>query len=164
MKKIYVETSIPSFYFNTRPQVEMKAKKNWTRQWWDKPKPYMTLVTGFPVIVELLELPNPAKCQQTLELISTLPLLEYTSEIGEIVDVYLSHQLMPRQAMGDATHLAIASFYKCDFLATWNCRNLANPNKFDHIRRINSLLGLFSPTLVTPLQLLEGEDDESTNR
>ena len=37
--------------------------------------------------------------------------------------------------------------------------DLANANKFDHIRRVNTLLGLFVPTLVTPLELL-GEDDE----
>ena len=67
---------------------------------------------------------------------------------------------MPSQAMGDAAHLALASFYKCDFLVTWNCQHLANANKFDHIRRINSLLGLFLPILVTPLELLEGETNE----
>ncbi len=36
-----------------------------------------------------------------------------------------------------------------------NCQNLANPNKFVHIRIINSMLGLFIPELVTPYQLLE---------
>jgi len=160
IKKIYVETSIPSFYFNTRSQVEMEAKKKWTRQWWEKPKPLSNLVTSFPVIVELQQIPNPEKRQKTLELISTLPMLEYTEEIDEIVDVYISHKLMPNQAMGDATHLALASFYKCDFLVTWNCRHLANANKFDHIRRINGLLGLFSPVLLTPLELLEDEENE----
>jgi hypothetical protein len=42
---------------------------------------------------------------------------------------------------------------------TWNCRHLANANKFGHIRRVNVLLGLFLPALVTPLELL-GDDDE----
>ncbi len=41
-----------------------------------------------------------------------------------------------------------------DFLLTWNCEHLANANKFQHIRRINSMLGLFVPSLVTPLELL----------
>ena len=55
---------------------------------------------------------------------------------------------------GDALHLALASFYKCDFLLTWNCTHLANANKFGHIRRINVMLGLNVPLLVTPLELL----------
>ena len=58
---------------------------------------------------------------------------------------------------GDALHLAIASYHRCDFLVTWNCKHLANANKFGHIRRINGILGLSVPSLVTPLELL-GED------
>ena len=65
---------------------------------------------------------------------------------------------MPRDPAGDALHLALASYHKCDFLLTWNCQHLANANKFGHIRRVNTLLGLFVPDLVTPLELL-GEDE-----
>jgi hypothetical protein len=39
-------------------------------------------------------------------------------------------------------------------LVTWNCRHLANANKFKHIREINRQLGLKMPDLVTPLELL----------
>ena len=60
---------------------------------------------------------------------------------------------------GDALHLAIASYHKCNFLVTWNCAHLANANKFGHIRRVNTMLGLFVSALVTPLELL-GERDE----
>jgi len=31
---------------------------------------------------------------------------------------------------------------------------LANANKFDHILRVNTMLGLATPHLVTPLELL----------
>ena len=39
---------------------------------------------------------------------------------------------MPRVLKGDALHLAYASFYKIDFLLTWNCNHLANANKRQH--------------------------------
>jgi hypothetical protein len=48
----------------------------------------------------------------------------------------------------------MASYHKCDFLLTWNCVHLANANKFAHIKRINTLLGLFVPSLVTPLEMI----------
>lgn len=67
---------------------------------------------------------------------------------------------MPADPAGDALHLALASYHRCDFLVTWNCKHLANANKFGHIRRVNGLLGLFSPSLVTPLELLGGNDEE----
>lgn len=38
--------------------------------------------------------------------------------------------------------------------------HLANANKFGHIRRVNTLLGLYVPALVTPLELLGGGDED----
>ena len=32
---IYVETSIPSFYFETRTETKFQAMREWTREWWD---------------------------------------------------------------------------------------------------------------------------------
>lgn len=61
---------------------------------------------------------------------------------------------MPKEPKGDALHLALASYHHCHFLLTWNCAHLANPNKFEHIRHINSILGLFVPSLITPYELL----------
>ena len=88
-------------------------------------------------------------------MVRPLDQLNYTLEIAEIADVYVRYKLMPGEAAGDADHLALASFYNCDMLVTWNCRHLANANKTGHIRRINALLGLRTPMLVTPLELLE---------
>jgi hypothetical protein len=56
------------------------------------------------------------------------------------------------------------SHHRCDFLLTWNCLHclhLANANKFGHIRRVNTMLGLFVPALVTPLELIGENDDEA---
>jgi hypothetical protein len=39
-------------------------------------------------------------------------------------------------------------------------RHLANASKFAHIRRVNTLLGVFVPALVTPLELLEVDDED----
>jgi hypothetical protein len=61
---------------------------------------------------------------------------------------------MPDDPRGDALHLALASYNRCDFLLTWNCRHLANANKFEHIHRVNLQLGLFNPILTTPFDML----------
>ena len=80
--------------------------------------------------------------------------LEFTLAVEEIVQVYLAHKLMPREGLGDAAHLALASLHQCGILVTWNCRHLANANKTDHIRRVNALVGLETLLLVTPLASL----------
>ena len=63
---------------------------------------------------------------------------------------------MPRDPLGDALHLAIASFHEVDALLTWNLAHIANPNKLDFIIQINRELGLPTPELITPLDYLEG--------
>ena len=50
------------------------------------------------------------------------------------------------------------SYYRMDFLLTWNCTHLANANKREHIRIINHRLGLSVPEIVTPLELISEGD------
>ena len=88
-----------------------------------------------------------------------------TDEVAQIAEIYIARKVMPHDPAGDALHLPPASHHKYDVLLTWNCRHLANFNKFEHIRRVNTLLGLPIPTLLTPFELLEGgEKDEAENQ
>ena len=160
-KLVYVETSVPSFYFDTRPGHDMRAMRQWTRDWWALSKFDQELVIGSPVLLELGEAPAP-KRDKALKLIAQLRILPYSDEITEVVEAYFAHKLMPREAQGDADHLALVSFHNCDLLVTWNCKHLANANKFGHIHRINRLLGLRTPALGTPQQLLEQDDEDET--
>jgi predicted nucleic acid-binding protein len=157
METVYIETTIPSFYYEVREEPEMVARRNWTRQWWDGlGERYFDLVTSQPVLDELSRGRFPGK-NDALELVGNLELLPIVEEIEEIVTVYISHSLMPKDAVGDALHLAMASFYGCDYLLTWNCKHLANANKYRHMRRINAMMDLIMPSLVTPLELIQGD-------
>lgn len=151
--KVYVETSIPSFYHETRTDPQIVARREWTRKWWADAVDRYSLTTSFAVIDELSD-GTPERSRQRLAVLSEVPILPAEPQIAEIVQFYVAHKLMPANVVGDAMHLALASYHKCDFIVTWNCRHLANANKFAHIRVINSMLGLFVPALVTPLELL----------
>jgi hypothetical protein len=160
-RRIYIETTIPSFYFEVRSEAEMVARRTWTREWWSAASLRDEIVTSEAVLEELSAGDHPRRAD-CLAMVASLPLLAVEPAVAETVEAYIAHKLMPRDPGGDALHLALASHYRCDFLATWNCRHLANANKFDHIRRINGILGLFVPALVTPLELLgENEDGRS---
>lgn len=134
----------------------MVARREWTRRWWDSAVVSETIVSSVAVLDELQSGDFPGR-ENALTLVGAIGFLEINEAISEIVEAYIAHHLMPADPFGDALHLAIASYHCCDFLVTWNCRHLANANKFGHIRRVNGILGLFVPSLVTPLELL-GED------
>ena len=157
--RAYVETSIPSFYHEVRTEPDMVARRDWTRAWWDERRRACYLVTSDAVLDELGRGGHPV-AERALEMTRSLEVLEIGPEIADIVEVYIRNRVMPNDPVGDALHLALASYHKCDFLLTWNCRHLANANKFGHIRRINAILGLYVPALVTPLELLGGPEDE----
>lgn len=159
---IYIETTIPSFYVETRSDAEVRVRRKWTREWWHLPREGQQWVTSAVVVEELERIPDPARRDAALALVRPLEQLDYTVEVAEVVAVYLQHKLMPREAVGDADHLALASLRACDMLVTWNCRHLANANKIAHIRRVNALLGLWTPLLVTPLELLNQDDENAT--
>jgi len=158
MTNIYIETSIPSFYFTERSSIEATARKNWTRQWWKEYSSQFTLFTSTAVMSELLR-GNSQSTKDRVNLIKELELLQITDEVEEITAVYIEKKVMPNDPAGDALHLAMASFHKIDVLITWNCRHIANPNKFNHIRIINYELGLPIPMLLTPLNYLDGEEN-----
>lgn len=153
---IYVETSIASFYHETRMEAQFQARREWTRAWWEVARRRDELVTSLAVIAELEAAPEP-KRTKGVALLEPLPLLQSSPEVDELVAVYVKHKLMPTDATGDARHLALATFYGCASLATWNCRHIANPNKREHIERVNAMLGFETPLLVTPFELLETE-------
>jgi predicted nucleic acid-binding protein len=156
--RAYVETTIPSFYHEVRTSPDIVARRDWTRQWWREAPDRYELVTS-PAVLDELAGGLPERGAIRLNLVQDLPLLPIEPAIAEIVQTYIAYKLMPADPGGDAMHLALASYHKCDFLVTWNCRHLANANKFGHIRRVNTMLGLFVPALVTPLELL-GDSNE----
>ena len=127
----------------------MVARRNWTRTWWDHRRHAYQLVTSVAVLDELQDGTFPNQ-DQAVALLTAVPFVPVEPTIIEIVETYIQRMVMPRDPTGDALHLALASYHKCDFLLTWNIRNLANANKFAHIPHVNTLLGLFTPTLVTP--------------
>ena len=158
-ESVYIETTIPSFYFETRTEPEMISRRNWTREWWNSYSNRFDIFISEAVIFELEEGDYPAK-EKVLSFIEGLSILSVNNQIEEIAEIYIKNHLMPKEDVGDALHLAIASYHKCDFLLTWNCRHLANANKFRHIKRINERLDLFTPSLIIPLELFPEENDE----
>jgi predicted nucleic acid-binding protein len=161
--RAYIETTIPSFYCELRTRPDIVARRDWTRQWWAGARNAFEVVTSAAVLEELT-LGIPERSAERLALVQDLPLLPVNSAVAEIATAYISHKVMPADPAGDALHLALASYHKCDFLVTWNCRHIANANKFGDIRRVNTMLGLFTPALVTPLELLETSDEDETEQ
>ena len=152
---MYIETTIPSYYCDTRRSLEGEIAR--TRQWWDEQRGDYECFISLVVLDELSagEYSTKAAC---LALVAELPLLDVLPEVVDIAEAYRARRLMPKDPAADAVHLALASYYRMEYLLTWNCRHLANANKARHLEALNVQMGLGVPLLVTPHLLQPIED------
>lgn len=149
-KSVYLDSTIPSYLFDERESIRLHC--DITKKWMDEESRNFEIFVSLETIAELSNGEFPKK-NDILEFVKTIERLEPNPEIAKIVAIYIENSLMPKDEQGDAVHLAYASFYKIDFLLTWNCNHLANANKKQHIRIINTRLNLYTPEIITPLEL-----------
>lgn len=151
---VYVETTIPSYYCDDRD--ELKGDIARTRTWWDKERSDYECFSSLVVIDELSTgtYPNQKQC---LALVEEIGLLAVVPEVLGIAAAYKVQRLMPNDPAADAIHLALASYYRMDYLLTWNCRHIANANKVRHLEALNVRMGLSVPILATPHMLVPRE-------
>ena len=154
---VYLDTTIPSYLFDKRESIMLHIEI--TKKWWAEESANYDIWTSEETVNEIGDGNYPRK-EEILNFISNIPLLTPNDQITDIAQIYLDNYLMPSVLKGDALHLAYASFYKIDFLLTWNCNHLANANKRRHIRVINTRLNLPTPEIVTPLELFSENTDD----
>lgn len=156
MSRVYVETSIPSYYFEARRAPKLVAWREATVRWWDALRLEHALSTSETTIEELRKAPS-AKAVRMLSMLQDVEILPYTAQVGATAVFCVEHKLVPAETLADALHIAYCSVYRVEYLLTWNCRHLANTNKARHLQVLNKRLGLPVPTLVTPYHLLPEE-------
>nr|VFJ49506.1 MAG: PIN domain-containing protein [Candidatus Kentron sp. FW]VFJ56532.1 MAG: PIN domain-containing protein [Candidatus Kentron sp. FW] len=149
-KTVYLDTTIPSYLFDERDSI-----RTWvdiTKKWWDEERQRFDLWMPEETFSELDAGDYPRK-QEVLAFVSEVPILSQEVAVLDIAKTYRENYLMPQKLAGDALYLAYASYYNMDFLLTWNCNHLANANKKQHIRIINTRMSLSTPEITTPFQL-----------
>jgi predicted nucleic acid-binding protein len=154
---LYLDTTIPSYLFDERDSLQLHIDA--TQKWWQEERSNFDIWISEETVNEISEGKYPRKTE-ILKFVSEIPILLPDAQIIDIAQIYLDNYLMPRVLKGDALHLAYASFYKIDFLLTWNCNHLANANERKHIRVINTRLNLPTPEIITPLELFSETTDD----
>ena len=149
-QSIYLETSIIGAYLDNGDPF----RRDLTIRWWEHElfeyQPFVSLL----VQRELERTAEPYR-RAALNLIKEIQPLELTEEAAILADGYIARGIFQRKFLGDALHVALASFYKIDYLVTWNFGYLANVRKQARIRVFNTSAGFFVPMIVTPEFLVE---------
>ena len=150
MASVYIETSIIG-YLTARSAADVifQARQQLTRRWWDNRRREFDLYVSQLVIDESAA-GDPDAAAERLQLLDGLPLLETSSQVDRLADLLLARHLLPRKAVADAQHVAIATIGEVDYLLTWNCRHIANADRLPSIYNTLRDIGCVPPLIVTP--------------
>jgi predicted nucleic acid-binding protein len=144
-KSLYLETSVVGAYLdNGEP-----FRRDLTIRWWEHELSEYRAYTSILVQRELECLVEPHR-NAYLNLIKPFEKLELAEEIAILTEGYVSRGIFHRKYIADAMHVALASFYKIDYLVTWNFGHIANVRKQARVRLFNTAAGFFVPMVVTP--------------
>ncbi len=94
-----------------------------------------------------------------LDALHGIHLLEITHQSIELAKELVATDIVPVKASEDALHISIATVHFADYLLTWNCRHIANPEIQARIAENFRVKGLFLPFICTPEELMGGDDE-----
>ena len=152
--KVYVETTIISYLVARRTRnVIVTAHQKLTRRWWRQRERFEVFAS--PLVIEEASRGDRVARRRRLQVLRGLALLEVKDESRAVGRRLLSKGPLPRQAEGDALHIALATVHGVEYLVTWNCRHIANAWMRSRIERVILDLGYEPPILCTPEELLE---------
>lgn len=145
MTSLYLETSVIGAYLDKGDSF----RRDLTIRWWDHDlRHYKAFVS--PLVERELERTRDPYRRSYLSLIKKVPSLELTEEAAILAEGYISRGIFHRKYLGDALHMALASYHKIDFVVTWNFGHLANVHRQARVRLFNTAAGFFAPEIITP--------------
>ena len=158
-RKIYIETSVVS-YLTARPSnnVVEAGHQQSTYEFWGR-RGEFDLVASELVITECSAGDTDAAAKR-LGALFGMPLLDISAHSVALAKELVLIGIVPSKASEDALHISIATVHFVDYLLTWNCRHIANPEIQARIAAHFKTKGLFLPFICTPDELLGDDDDQ----
>ena len=88
-------------------------------------------------------------------------LLEVTDEREDLAAAYLRQGVVPPKYADDATHVAVCTVARLQYLVSWNFRHLVNVQREAGFNAVNLLQGYPPIRIVNPLELIHGNEDQN---
>ena len=154
-RSVYLETTIIG-YMAMRDSRDLRVAANQlsTREWWDVHRPACDVFVSQFVIDECFQ-GDPKAADERRLYLQNIPILETNLEVEELAEVIADVLQIPAKARIDCFHIATAAVHGVEFLLTWNCKHIANPEHRPKIDLACRSLGIEPPLICTPFDLLE---------
>lgn len=148
--RLYMETTVVS-YLTAAPSRDLvrAAEQQVTRDWWATRSRFDLYVSQF--VIDEASAGDRRAAAERLEALSAATLLQTTPAAVALARDLVRRGDLPRKAMVDAFHIAIAAVHGMDYLLSWNCRHIANATLRGKIAVACRSFGVEPPTICTPI-------------
>jgi predicted nucleic acid-binding protein len=154
VETVFIETTVVSYLVANRSRdLVLAAHQKTTREWWMESRVRYRCVTSVEVLREA-SLGDATMSRLRIEALASLPVLSIDQRSRDLARELMRTGLLPREALSDALHLAVATQHAVEYLLTWNCRHLANPHLLKRLRIFMAKQKLILPEICTPLELV----------
>ncbi len=154
-----METSFISYLVSPPSRdLVIAAHQQITFEWWSTQRDkFDCFISQF--VIDEASIGDPEEIRKRLDIVNKLNALEVVSEAEKLAGHIIASGIIPKKAMNDAAHIAVAAIHEIDYMLTWNCKHLANAHILKKVRAVCLENGYQAPDVCTPEELLEDNDN-----
>jgi len=155
--KLYIDTSTISHLFADDTPDKMADT---IRLWEDLIKGQYEIFIS-PVVINEIKKCSEPKQSLMFERLGQInfQILNETDEIYALADEYIKGGVLSKKSRDDCFHIAYAVIYNCDVIVSWNFKHLVNFKTINKVRVVNTIHRYKEISIVSPIMLVEGEDE-----
>ncbi len=147
-QKVYLDTSVPSVFYDER----QPERQEMTKEFWNKLGDFNVYISDL-VMKELEKVNDEQLKQRLLKLVENCKTLKLSDEAKKLGREYIKNKIIPEKIEADAYHIAIATVNQMDFLVSWNFRHMVKVKTKQMVNIINLQNGYKTIEIIAPPEL-----------
>ena len=152
-QRIYIDTSVVGGYFD-------EEFKEDTRQLFNRMiKKDVVFVISDLLDLELINAPLQVRDLLLQFSADKFERVELSEEALKLADTYIKEKVVGKTSLEDCRHIAMATIYKVDVLASWNFKHIVNLDRIKGYNSVNLRLGYSMIEIRSPKDLVNYGND-----
>ncbi len=152
-QRIYIDTSVVGGYFDE--EFKDATIKLFERLIQDE----VIFVVSDLLDLELINAPTHVRLLLHSYPADKFQRIELTEEAIKLADTYINEKVVGKTSLEDCRHIALATIYKVDVLASWNFKHIVNLDRIKGYNSVNMRLGYSIIEIRSPKDLVNYGND-----
>jgi predicted nucleic acid-binding protein len=152
-QKIYIDTSVVGGYFDE------EFKEATVKLFERLDNNEIIFVVSDLLDLELINAPQYVKEHLLKYSAEKFQRVELTEEAIKLANTYIDEKVVGKTSLEDCRHIAMATIYKVDVLASWNFKHIVNLDRIKGFNSVNLRLGYSMIEIRSPKDLVNYGND-----